>query len=344
MSNEIQKILDKLGNRVNLTREDSARLFQIIMKGGATPAQMAGALMSLKTKGETADEIAGAVDAMRMKMIKLEVAEDTRKAAIDVCGTGGDGRGTPNISTAVALVAAGCGIPVAKHGNRAISSRAGSADVLNELGVNIELTPEQASETFKQTGIVFLFAPTYHRSFVQVAPIRKELGTRTIFNALGPLLNPAMVERQVIGVYSKALVLPICKVLQNIGAVSAMVVHGKDGMDEITTCDSTYVAELRNGKIDEYEITPESLGLERATHDKLAGGDARHNASALKDVLNGAENAYRDAVLANTAAALVVAGMATNLEEGISMAAASIKHGKANEALKNLVAVSNSFS
>ncbi len=314
------------------------------MNGGATPAQISAALLGLKTKGETVDEISGAVDALRHKMIKLNIPDDLRKKAIDVCGTGGDNKGTYNISTAVAFVVAGCGIPVAKHGNKAVTSNSGSADVLTALGVNINITPEQAAETLQQAGIAFLLAPIYHKSFVHVAPVRIELGTRTIFNLLGPLLNPALVEKQVVGVYSKELVLPICQVLQNIGVTSAMVVHGADGMDEISICDKTYVAELSNGKIHEYEITPESLGLERAVIDKLIGGDEKQNAIALKNVLTGAQNEYRLAVLVNAAAALKVAGLATNLEEGMHMASESIDYKKANQALNKLVEVSNGFN
>jgi anthranilate phosphoribosyltransferase len=344
MPNEIKKIIDKLGGHQNITREESARLFQIIMNGGATPAQIAATLLGLKTKGETVEEISGAVDALRHKMTKLTIPEDLRKKAIDVCGTGGDSKGTYNISSAVVFVAAGCGIPVAKHGNKAVSSRSGSADVLAHLGVKTDITPEQAAQTLEKAGSVFLLAPIYHKSFVHVAPVRTELGTRTIFNILGPLLNPAMVQRQVIGVYSKELVLPICQVLQSIGATNAMVVHGADGMDEISICDKTYVAELSNNKIHEYEITPESLGLEPAKIEKLIGGDANQNARALRDVLSGAQNEYRNAVLANTAAALKVAGLATNLEEGMLMASESIDYKKASQALNKLVEVSNSFS
>lgn len=344
MNNEVQKLVEKISNRENLSREESARMFQIIMNGGATPAQISAALLGLKTKIETVEEISGAVDALRHKMVKLNIPDDLRKKAIDVCGTGGDSKGTYNISTAVSFVAAGCGIPVAKHGNRAISSNSGSADVLKALGVNIEISPEQAAQTLQQAGIVFLFAPTYHKSFVHVAPIRVELGTRTIFNILGPLLNPAQVERQVIGVYARELVVPVCNVLKNIGVTSAIVAHGADGMDEITLCDKTYIAELSNNKIHEYEISPEVLGLKKTTIDKLVGGDAKRNAQELHALLKGAQTEYRDAVLLNSAAALKVAGTATDLAEGIEIAAESIDSGRALASLNKLVEISNMFN
>ncbi len=344
MTNEIQKLIEKISAKHDLSQDESARLFQVIMNGGATPAQIAAALLALKTKGETVDEITGAVKLLRSKMTKLSIPDTTRKSAIDVCGTGGDNKGTYNISSAVAFVVAGCGVPVAKHGNKAISSRSGSADVLAEIGIKIDLTPEQAAQTLEKCGIVFLLAPTYHKSLKIVAPVRTELATRTIFNVLGPLLNPALVEKQVIGVYSKELVLPICNVLKNLGHTSAMVVHGADGMDEISICDKTYVAELQNNKISEYEVTPESFGLKKANIEKLIGGDAKHNAHALKDVLTGANNEYRDAVLVNAAAALKVAGIAPNLAEGFHMASESIDYGKANQSLNKLVEITNSFN
>ncbi len=343
MSNEVAKYIEMLSNRESLSQDDSARLFQIIMNNGATPAQISAILMGLKTKGESIDELTGAVQALRHKMVKLKLSAELHHAAIDVCGTGGDGISTYNISTAVAFVVAGCGIPVAKHGNKAISSRSGSADVLGEIGVRIDLTPEQAAECLKEAGVVFLYAPTYHKAMVHVSPVRKELGIRTIFNLLGPLLNPAQVRRQLIGVYSKDLVLPICETLKKLDAISAMVVHGGDGMDEISICAETYIAELVNGKIHEYTITPEVMGLSTTTPDKIAGGDARHNAYELKAVLTGTRNEYRNAVVLNAGAALKVAGLAASLDEGMQMAADSIDFGKANGALNRLVEISNMF-
>lgn len=343
MPNEVTKFINSISNRIDLSEADSTRLFQIMMNGGSTPAQIAATLIGLKTKGETIDEISGAVKLMRHKMIKLPISDELKSKAIDVCGTGGDNKGTFNISTAVAFVVAGCGVPVAKHGNKAVSSNSGSADVLSEMGVIINLKPEQSAQCLQEAGVAFLFAPVYHKTMIHVAPTRQELGTRTIFNILGPLINPAEVNKQVIGVYDKNLVLPICNVLKNLGSKAAMVVHSEDGLDEISICDKTYVAELANYKIFTYEIKPESLGIERVSIEKLYGGDAKFNAKALKEVLTGARNEYRDAVLINAAAALKVAGLATNLQEGIMMASESIDYKKANGALNKLVEISNSF-
>jgi len=298
---------------------------------------MGGLLMALRVRGETIDEITGAVTAMRQKMLRVQAPAD----AIDVVGTGGDASGSFNISTCAALIVAGAGVPVAKHGNRALSSRSGAADVLAALGVNIELTPEGVSRCIKQAGIGFMFAPAHHPAMKNVGPTRVELGTRTIFNLLGPLSNPAGVKRQMVGVFSRQWIEPLAQVLKNLGSESVWVVHGSDGLDEITTAGPTHVAALENGAVRTFEITPEEMGLQRVKPEALRGGEAKENAQALADVLKGKSGAFRDVAVLNAAAALVVAARAKDLKQALPLAQRSIDSGEAASRLQRLVAISN---
>jgi anthranilate phosphoribosyltransferase len=338
---EIKKYIEKISNHENLSQDEAGRVFQIILNGGATPAQIAATLMGLRLKGETIEEISGAAHAMRVKMQKLPIAPDFSTKIIDTCGTGGDKKGTYNISTAVAFVVAGAGVPVAKHGNRAISSRSGSADVLQALGVNIEAKPEISAEALQQAGVCFMLAPHYHKNLINVSPVRQELGIKTIFNILGPICNPAQPEMQVVGVFDKSLTVKIAEVLKNLGTKSAMIVHGDDGMDEITICGKTYVAELKDGFITEYEIHPEDFGFEIPSPEMLEGGEGVDNAAELRKLLDGSAGAYRDIVCLNAAAALKVAGKVKDLQHGINLAKASIDSGDAKAKLAKLVEVSN---
>src|SRR3989454_8331934 len=289
MTDECKGLIAKAATGAALSREEAARGLDTMMSGEATPSQMGGLLMALRIRGETVDEITGAVTAMRQKMLRVRAPAD----AIDVVGTGGDASGSFNISTCAALIVAGAGVPVAKHGNRALSSRSGAADVLAALGVNIELTPEGVSRCIKQAGIGFMFAPAHHPAMKNVGPTRVELGTRTIFNLLGPLSNPAGVKRQMVGTFSKQWVEPMAQVLKNLGSESIWVVHGSDGLDEITTAGPTSVAALEHGRVRTFEIDPESLGIARVNPEALRGGDAETNAAALKAVLEGRKSAYR---------------------------------------------------
>jgi anthranilate phosphoribosyltransferase len=308
-----------------------------MMSGEATPSQMGGLLMALRVRGETVDEITGAVTTMRAKMLSVKAPA----GAVDVVGTGGDASGSFNISTCAAFIVAGAGVPVAKHGNRALSSKSGAADVLQALGVRIELDSKQVSMCIRDAGIGFMFAPAHHPAMKNVGPTRVELGTRTIFNLLGPLSNPASVKRQMIGTFSKHWVEPMAQVLKNLGSESIWVVHGSDGLDEITTAGPTSVAALENGKIRTFEVTPEDAGLPRSKPDALLGGDAEHNAKALLDVLQGKPGPFRDVSILNAAAALIVAGKAKDLKQGALLAGKSIETGEAEGRLDRLIAVSN---
>jgi anthranilate phosphoribosyltransferase len=292
--------------------------------------------MALRVRGETVDEITGAVTTMRAKMLGVKAPAD----AIDVVGTGGDASGSYNISTCAAFIVAGAGVPVAKHGNRALSSKSGAADVLGALGVKIDQTPEQVSRCITEAGIGFMFAPSHHPAMKNVGPTRVELGTRTIFNLLGPLSNPASVKRQMIGTFSKHWIEPMAQVLNNLGSECVWVVHGSDGLDEITTAGPTSVAELRDGKVRTFDITPEDAGLARVKPEALKGGDATENAKALLDVLKGKKNAFREVAVLNAAAALIVAGKAESLKDGATLAAKSIDSGEAEGRLDRLIAVS----
>jgi anthranilate phosphoribosyltransferase len=334
---EFKALIGKVATGASLTREESAGAFDRMMSGEATPSQMGGLLMALRVRGETVDEITGAVTTMRAKMLDVQAPPD----AVDVVGTGGDASGSFNISTCAAFIVAGAGVPVAKHGNRALSSKSGAADVLSALGVNIELAGEKVGRCIRDAGIGFMFAPAHHPAMKNVGPTRVELGTRTIFNLLGPLSNPASVKRQMIGAFSRQWIEPMAQVLKNLGSESIWVVHGSDGLDEITTTGATSVAALEGGKIRTFEIAPEDVGLPRAKPEALRGGDAEHNAKALLDVLKGKRNAFRDVAILNAAAALVVAGKAKDLKEGAALAAKSIDSGEAEGKLDRLIVASN---
>jgi len=337
VTDDFKALIAKAATGASLSREEAARGFDRMMSGEATPSQMGGLLMALRVRGETVDEITGAVHAMRAKMLRVAAPPD----AIDVVGTGGDASGSYNISTCAAFIVAGAGVPVAKHGNRALSSRSGAADVLGALGVKIELTPEAIGRCIREAGIGFMFAPAHHPAMKNVGPTRVELGTRTIFNLLGPLSNPAGVKRQMVGVFSRQWIEPLAQVLRNLGTESALVVHGSDGLDEITTAGTTYVAALTDGAVRTFEIVPEDVGLARAKPETLRGGDANENASALRDVLKGTRGPFRDVAILNAAAALVVAGRAKDLKQGVTLATQSVDSGEANGRLERLLAVAN---
>ncbi len=334
---ELKTLIGQVATGAQLTREQAAAAFDSMMSGEATPSQMGGLLMALRVRGETVDEITGAVSAMRAKMLGVVAPPN----AIDVVGTGGDASGSYNISTCAAFIVAGAGVPVAKHGNRALSSRAGSADVLTALGVNIDLNPAAITRCIEEAGIGFMFAPAHHPAMKHVGPTRVELGTRTIFNLLGPLSNPAGVKRQMVGVFSKQWVEPLAHVLKNLGSERAYVVHGSDGLDEITTSGPTLVAALDNGAVRTFEIAPEDIGLARSKPDALRGGDANTNAAALRDVLTGKKGPFRDVAVLNAAAALMVAGTAKDLKAGAALAYKSIDSGEAEGRLGRLIAISN---
>src|SRR5690242_17651034 len=334
----LKSIIAKVATGATLTRDESASAFDSMMSGEATPSQMGGLLMALRVRGETVEEITGAVSAMRAKMLKVKAPPE----AIDVVGTGGDGSGSLNVSTCASFIVAGAGIPIAKHGNRALSSRSGSADVLSALGVKIDITPDHVGRCVAEAGIGLMFAPAHPPAMKNVGPTRVELATRTIFNLLGPLSNPAGVNRQMVGVFSRQWVEPLAQVLKNLGSESVWVVHGSDGLDEITLTGPTFVAALENGSVRTFEVTPEDAGLGRVGGEALKGGDADANAVALKLVLDGKPGAYRDVSLLNAAAALIVAGKARDLKEGVALGTKSLDSGAAATRLKHLVAVSNS--
>jgi anthranilate phosphoribosyltransferase len=337
MADDFKALIAKVATGASLTRAEAAAAFDRMMSGEATPSQMGGLLMALRVRGESVDEITGAVTTMRAKMLGVKAPGD----AVDVVGTGGDASGSFNISTCAAFIVAGVGVPVAKHGNRALSSKSGAADVLQALGVKIELNAEQVGACIREAGIGFMFAPAHHPAMKNVGPTRVELGTRTIFNLLGPLSNPASVKRQMIGTFSKHWIEPMAQVLKNLGSESIWVVHGSDGLDEITTSGATSVAALENGKIRTFEVTPEDAGLKRVKPAVLRGGDAEHNAKTLLDVLKGKAGAFRDVSILNAAAALIVAGKAKDLKEGAMLAANSIDGGEAEGRLDRLIKVSN---
>ncbi|MCC7265689.1 MAG: anthranilate phosphoribosyltransferase [Candidatus Latescibacteria bacterium] len=334
----IKEAIQQLIDREDLSREAARQVMDQIMSGQTTDAQIAGFLVALRCKGETDDEIAGCAEAMRQKATPIRTS---RHPLIDTCGTGGDGSGTFNISTTVAFVAAGAGLCVAKHGNRAMSSQCGSADVLQALGINVEIGPEQVGACLDEAGIGFLFAPKLHGAMKHAIGPRRELGTRTVFNVLGPLTNPAGARRQLIGVYSPALTEKLARVLGALGSERALVVHGKDGLDELTLTGSSQVAELREGQVTTYEVHPEAFGLKTAPAAALKGGDAQRNAQILGAVLGGEEGPPREVVLLNAAAAITAGGLAADLNEGVARARESIASGKALQALENLRQVSN---
>jgi anthranilate phosphoribosyltransferase len=335
---DFKSIIAKVATGATLSRQEAISAFDRMMSGEATPSQMGGLLMGLRVRGETVEEITGAVSAMRAKMLRVKAPPE----AIDVVGTGGDGSGSVNVSTCASFIVAGAGVPVAKHGNRALSSRSGSADVLASLGVRIDIPPDTIGTCIRDAGIGFMFAPAHHPAMKNVGPTRVELATRTIFNLLGPLSNPAGVTRQMVGVFSKQWVQPLAQVLKNLGSESVWVVHGSDGLDEITLTGPTFVAALEKGNIRSFEVTPEQAGLKCVAGETLKGGDAQANAIALKSVLDGMPSPYRDVALFNAAAALIVAGRAKDLKEGVALGTQSIESGAAASRLKHLVAVSNS--
>jgi anthranilate phosphoribosyltransferase len=326
----------KVASGAALSFAEARDAFEIIMSGEATPSQIGGFLMALRVRGETVDEISGAVETMRAKMLPVAAPE----GAIDIVGTGGDASGTYNVSTCAAFIVAGCGVPVAKHGNRALSSRSGAADSLAALGVDIEIGPDEIAACIAEAGVGFMFAPNHHAAMRHVGPTRVELGTRTIFNLLGPLSNPAGVKRQLVGVFSPQWVEPLAHVLKQLGAERAWVVHG-DGLDEMTTAGTTRVAALEDGEVRSFEITPQEAGLQPAGLADLKGGDGEHNAKALRRVLEGEPGPYRNIAILNAAGALVVAGRAGTLREGVELASAAIDSGAAKAALDTLTTVSN---
>ncbi len=331
-------LLAKLVDGRTLTSEEAGDFFAACLRGEPTPAQVAAAVTALRIRGETVDEIAAFAQAMRDAATTLDHPYDV----IDTCGTGGDGAHTFNISTAAALVLAGAGLKVAKHGNRAMSSKSGSSDVLGVLGVDLTAGLAQQRQALDEAGIAFLFAPAYHGAMRHVGPVRAEIGFRTVFNLLGPLSNPAGARRQVMGVYDPRLLEPLAEVLGRLGAVRAWTVHGQ-GLDELTTTGPTDVAEWKDGAVRRFEITPEDAGLPRADIESLRGGDAETNAAALTALLAGQTGPYRDIVLLNAAAALVVADKASDLKSGVALAAAAIDDGKAAEALAGLARITSTL-
>ena len=324
-------IIDK---QSSLTEEEMQSVMQDIMDGKVEDVEIATLLTQLTERGESVSEITGAARVMRNMASTINAPEN----ALDCCGTGGDGAGTYNISTAVALVSAACGIPVAKHGNRAASSKSGAADVLEALGVNLDVSHDKLEDALQKFNFCFLMAPAHHQAMKHVVPVRKQLGFRTIFNLLGPLANPAGTKFQLIGVFDKKWIRPMADVLNNLGTTRAWIVHGQDGLDEITTTTSTDIAILDKGNVTEKTISPADFGLDTSNLDDLKGGDAQENAAALRALLNGEKNAYRDIVLANASAALNIHGTVSTLKEGVQIAAEVIDHGKALETLESYAA------
>lgn len=334
---DLKALINKVAQSETLSREEAHQAFDVMMSGEATPSQMGGLLMALRVRGETIDEITGAVATMREKMLRVDAPE----GAIDIVGTGGDAKGSYNVSTCSAFVVAGAGVPVAKHGNRALSSKSGAADVLAALGVNIEIGPDEIGRCIRKAGLGFMFAPAHHAAMKHVGPTRVELGTRTIFNILGPLSNPAGVNRQLVGVFDRRWIEPLARVLGNLGTEKAWIVHGSDGLDEITVTAETHVAALENGEVRLITITPEEVGLQRWPLSELIGGDSHKNATALREVLEGRAGPYRDIVLMNAGAAFLIADRVATLQEGVALSAETIDSGRALEALQTLVAASN---
>lgn len=333
----IKEAIAKLIKGVDLTEAEMTGVMNEVMTGGASPAQIGSFLTALRMKGEVVDEITGAAKVMREKATKVDAPE----GVVDTCGTGGDGSMTFNISTAAAFVAAGSGLTVAKHGNRSVSSRSGSADVLRALGVNIEAEVSCVEECIRTARIGFLFAPMLHGAMKYAAPVRREIGIRSIFNILGPLTNPAGAKRQVIGVYDPALTDLLAKVLHNLGSERAFIVRGEDGLDEITLASETRVTELKEGSIRTYHIRPEDFGFERCSPDDLKGGDPDENAEIIFGVLEGKKGPARDIVILNAAAAITAGGLASKIEEGIALAHGSIDSGQAMERLESLKEITN---
>ena len=336
MSDDLKPLIGKAASGP-LSRAEATEAFEIIMSGEATPAQTGGLLMTLHTRGETVDEIAGAATVMRAKAAPVKAPE----GAMDIVGTGGDGKGTLNISTAAAFVVAGSGIPVAKHGNRALSSRSGAADVLGEMGVNSMVEPSVAEAALAETGICFMMAPMHHSAMRHVGPARVELGTRTVFNILGPLTNPAGVKHQLTGAFSSDFLRPMAETLAALGTKSAWLVHGSDGTDEISICGTSQVVRLEDGTLTEATVHPEDAGLPVHPFESILGGTPADNAKAFRNLMGGAEGGYRDAVLLNSAAALVVIGKAGKLKAGVEMARESLDSGAAKAKIDALAEATN---
>ncbi|MDV3250890.1 anthranilate phosphoribosyltransferase [Devosia sp. BK] len=334
---DIKQALHKISEGRDLTGEEMRAVMRLIMDGQATPAQTGAFLMGMRIKGESVGEIAAAVSIMREKMVPVDAPEE----AIDIVGTGGDGIGTLNISTAASFVVAAAGVPVAKHGNRALSSKSGSSQALEALGVKLDLTPAQIGECVRQANIGFMFAPSHHPAMKHVGPARAELGVRTMFNLLGPQSNPASVRRYVLGVYSEQWVEPVAAALLANRAIKAWVMHGSDGLDELTVTGPSFVAQIANGDLRSFEITPEQAGLRRYELKDILGGTPDENAAAIHALFDGASGAYRDIVLLNAAAALIVADKADDLKQGVAIAREAIDSGAAKQTLAKLVAVSN---
>ncbi|MEQ1576156.1 MAG: anthranilate phosphoribosyltransferase [Hyphomicrobium sp.] len=332
----LKSALQKIAGGAALSEDEMRDALEAMTAGQATPVQMGAFLMGLRVRGEAVAEITAAAKLMRAKMLRVAAPA----GAVDIAGTGGDGLNTYNVSTCAALVAAGAGLKIAKHGNRSVSSLSGSSDVLNALGVTLDGSASTVERCIEKAGVGFLWAPLYHPAMKVWAPVRAELGVRSIFNLLGPLTNPAGVTRQVVGVFAPQWVEPIAHVLKNLGSEHAWVVHGHDGLDELSTTGPTSVAELRDGDITLFEVTPEDAGLPRTSLTDLKGGDAAVNAAALRDVLAGKPGAYRDIVLLNTAAALVTGGKAASLADGVDRAAHAIGSGAAAKALEQLIELS----
>ncbi|WP_306132964.1 anthranilate phosphoribosyltransferase [Roseivivax marinus] len=337
MSDALKPLIDAAADRP-LTRDEATRAFSLLFEGEATPSQIGGLLMALRTRGETVEEYAAAAAVMRAKCHKVTAPE----GAMDIVGTGGDGKGTLNISTATAFVVAGAGVPVAKHGNRNLSSRSGSADALGQMGVNVMLAANRVASVLEEAGICFMMAPMHHPAMAHVGPTRMELGTRTIFNILGPLTNPAGVKRQLTGAFSQKLIRPMAETLRTLGSERAWLVHGGDGTDELSICGISWVAALDAGEVTEFELHPEEAGLPEHPFESIIGGTPQENGRAFRALLDGAPSAYRDAVLLNSAAALRVAGRADDLRTGAAMAAESIDSGAAKARVEALARLSSS--
>jgi anthranilate phosphoribosyltransferase len=333
---DFKALLARVAQGHSLSESQAEAAFDVIMSGNASPSQMGAFLMALRVRGETVDEITGAARIMRAKALAVDAPPGT----IDTCGTGGDSSGSFNISTASALIVAGCGVPVAKHGNRALSSKSGSADVLTALGVNIDADLTVVRQCLWEIGIGFLMAPRHHSATRHVAPTRVELGTRTIFNLLGPLSSPAMARRQLVGVFAPEWVRPMAEVLGRLGAERAWVVHG-EGLDELTTTGPTTVASFDNGRVETFEVVPEDFGLPRARLEDIRGGEPQDNAAAMRNLLGGAGGPLRDVVLLNSGAALLIAGRVTTVEAGIELAAEALDSGAARGVLEDLIARTN---
>jgi len=334
---DIKAALGKIAARQDLTGEEMRGVMNLIMSGEATPSQIGAFLMGMRVKGETVGEIAAAVSILREKMVPVPAPEDV----VDIVGTGGDGAESLNISTATAIVVAAVGVPVAKHGNRALSSKSGASDVLQALGVKIDLTPEQIGRCIKEAGIGFMFAPAHHPAMKHVGPARAEIGTRTLFNLLGPQSNPAGARRYMLGVYAKSWVEPVAAALLANRAISAWVVHGDSGLDELSTTGPSFVASIKGGNLTSFEVTPEDAGLPRASLADLKGAEPAYNAGRMRALFDGTKDPYRDVVLLNAAAALIVAGRADTLKLGADLAAREIDSGRAKQTLENLIRVSN---